>query len=216
MSCTRSADIYLSGDAIATCKGNHIGVYVTYVPQLKGSTMFINKYNDQLVRCVNGKNVKLNVEFFDSKNSSLITSNIVLPSEDFANYPDRVETQVHRIDAVCDKDYAPVGIIFGPASKLAAAFKDILNKKGFKVSKLPSDNETWEEVFSGSNYTCDAEDEKLPGLYDHLITILKNLGHVEPVYPCEKKGGNKQAGGAKKDSSIKALLNKLNNVVEKL
>jgi len=225
MPCGRSADIYLSGDAIAKCGGNHVGVFVTYVPQLKGSSMFINKHNDLLVRCVNGKNVKLNVQFFDNKDNKdgdVITSNIILPSSDFANYPTQVEWHVQKIDAVCDKDYAPVGILFGPDSKLAAAFKEVLKKRGVKVSELPPQNSTWTNVFGGASYTCDAEAEELPGLFDRLVSILKNLGYIQSEYKCKETGGEKTKhhGGAKKcekkDNSIKSLLQKLNTLVDKI
>jgi len=190
MPCGRSADIYLSGDAIDTCLGNHIGFYLTYIPQLEGTKMFINKHNDHLVRCLNGENIRLNVQFFDKKDNkdgSVVTSNVDLPSDDFANYPQRVEWQAQKIDAVCDKDYSPVGIIFGPESTLACAFKDILKQRGIKVCKLPTDDNTWSTVFGGANYVCDADDEELPGLYDHLVSILTNLGYIEPEYKCEKK-----------------------------
>lgn len=222
MSCVRSADIYLSGDAIATCKGNHVGFYVTYVPQLVGRKMFFNKHNDHLVRCVNGDNIRLNVKFYDKK-ECILTSKVDLPSDDFANYPTHVEWQAQKIDAVCDHDYAPVGILFGPESALASAFIEILKKKGIKVSELPAKNSTWREVFGGASYTCDAYAENLPGLYDELVSILKNLGHIVPEYKCKETGGDKEkqkqkhhGGEAKKDVSIKGLLQKLNTLVDKL
>jgi len=246
MPCGRSADIYLSGDAIDTCRGNHIGFYLTYIPQLEGTKMFINKHNDHLVRCLNGENIRLNVQFFDKKDNkdgSVVTSNVDLPSDDFANYPQRVEWQAQKIDAVCDKDYAPVGIIFGPESTLACAFKDILKQRGIKVCKLPTDDNTWSTVFGGANYVCDADDEELPGLYDDLVSILTNLGYIEAEYKCEKKGGEmamqkekvmakemamqkekvmakpmqmQQGGEKKNNSSMKGLLKKLNTLVDKL
>jgi len=184
MSCGRSADIYLSGDAINKCKGNHVGVFITYVPTLLGKTVFINKYNDLLVRCVNGDNIKLNVQFFDNKgqkDGGVVTSKINLPSEDFANYPDRVETQVHRIDAVCDHDYARVGLIFGPESALASAFKEILKNRGVKVYKLPAENDTWIEIFGGASYTLNHEDKELPGLLVHLRSILHLFSFKTPI-----------------------------------
>ena len=224
MSCVRSADIYLSGDAIAKCSGNHVGVYVTYVPQLVGTKMFINKYNDLLLRCVNGENIRLNIKFFDENDQSVLTSKVDLSSDDFANYPEYVARQVKKIDAVCDKDFAPVGILFGPESSLASAFIEILRKKGIKVSELPAENKKWVEIFKGASYTCDAHAEGLPGLYDELVSILKHLGLIEPEYICKETGGEKQKekqkqkyqGGAKKDISIKGLLQKLNTLVDKL
>jgi hypothetical protein len=223
MPCGRSSDIYLTGDAIAKCSGNHVGVFVTYVPQIVGPKMFINKHNDLLVRCVNGKNVKLNVQFFDNKDNKdgpVVTSSINLPSDDFANYPERVEWQSKKIDAVCDKDYSPVGILFGPDSTLAGAFKDVLKQRGIKVNALPTDDNTWIKVFGGTNYVCDADDKELPGLYDTLVSILKDLGHIKTEFNlqrCEKIGDKKKnADSNMRESSIKELLKKLSALVDKL
>jgi len=191
MSCGSSAIITLSGDAIAKCNRNSVGIYVTYVPQLEGPEMFVNKHNDLLIRCLHGDNIKLNVQFFDNKGNtdgSEVTSNIDLGTE-FNYYPEAVEWQVNKIDAICDKNFTPVGIIFGPESKLACAFKNILKQRGIKVSKLPAENSTWKKVFGSGSYTCDADSDNLPGVYDRLVSVLKNIGLIKPEYKCEKKGG---------------------------